>query len=172
MLHFFPGSLFSKCSLSLRVIFMLWLNMMSDDRNMKAVRTRLGVLTAGREGTFALTPYHRNSWADYCQASNYSPLKANIFFSLSAPIPSIPWSSILLQEWDNQGKYRISLLNATCFLFNFINMPGGILPYCNSTLKPQNKQGDRLKNLTPFCFINLSSSFHSCHVIDFFQLYF
>lgn len=34
---------------------------MSDDRNMKEEKTLLGVLKAGREGTFAFTPYHRNS---------------------------------------------------------------------------------------------------------------
>ncbi len=35
--------------------------MMSDDRNMKEERTLSGVLKAGGEGTFTLTPYHRNS---------------------------------------------------------------------------------------------------------------
>lgn len=38
-----------------------WVGMMSDDRNMKEEKTLLGVLKAGREGTFALIPYHRNS---------------------------------------------------------------------------------------------------------------
>lgn len=63
---------------------------MSDDRNLKEERTLSGVLKAGREGTFALSRHTTGTWADYCQASNYSPLKGNIFFNLRAPIPSIP----------------------------------------------------------------------------------
>lgn len=34
---------------------------MSDDRNMKEERTLYVVLKPGREGTFAVMPYHRNS---------------------------------------------------------------------------------------------------------------
>lgn len=116
-----------------------WLGMMSNDRNMKKKDPVWSV-----KGLYLLSRHTTGTQADYCEASNYSPLKGNIFFNLSAPILSIPWSTVRPQEWDNQGKYGISPLNATCFLFIFLNMPTGFLPCCNSAPKPKtNKERER-----------------------------
>lgn len=117
------------------------------------------------KGLYLLSRHTTGTQADYCQASNYRPLKGNIFFNLSAPILSIPWSTVRPQEWDNQGKYGISPLNATCFLFIFINMPTGFLPCCNSTRNPKTNKEIESKSCSLLQHSgDFSSSFQVCHI--------
>lgn len=60
-----------------------WPGPMSNDRDMRAGRVPFGVLKPRMDATLALTPYRRN-WADYRQASNYSPQKTSQRLRFSA----------------------------------------------------------------------------------------
>lgn len=105
----------------------------------------LGVLKAGMEGTFALTPYHKNS-----RLITFKP-QITVFKKLTsssiqaAPSAQFQWSAVCLREWDNQGKYRAGLPNATSsFLFFFYKYNSCHLIGCRSILKCT-KQTQRYK---------------------------